>query len=155
ALGIAAGLIPVGDGAPTPTPKPIIKRPSARDLEAERQAGIDWSRQLFDAAAPAAGSPLEMFYLPGRGITISAPSSIRYAANLRHKESGQLLPVMVAAVQNLDGQIVGAHRTFLTGDCRKKTPFTNAKKMSGECWGGAVRFAAAAEAMAIGEGIET
>jgi phage/plasmid primase-like uncharacterized protein len=62
---------------------------------------------------------------------------------------------MVAAVQSVTGQLVAIHRTFLTLDGTKKAPVSASRMMLGPCQGGAVRFAKAAEEIAVGEGIES
>jgi putative DNA primase/helicase len=82
------------------------------------------------------------------------PPTLRYAS-LRHQESRQSLPCMVAAVQTADGRLSGLHRTFLRHDGRGKADVQPTKKMLGSCRGGAVRLAAAGRRLALCEGIET
>jgi phage/plasmid primase-like uncharacterized protein len=62
---------------------------------------------------------------------------------------------MVAAVQNIVGEIVAVHRTYLRADGDGKANLVPDKMMLGPCAGGAVRFAKPAEVLAIAEGIET
>jgi hypothetical protein len=91
--------------------------------------------------------------------------TLRYAPRLAYRETvegkggqqrqiRQLLPAMVAPMQQVDGRITGIHRTYLTVDGRK-ADVPRAKKMGGVCWGAAIRFARATDRLAIGEGIET
>jgi len=61
---------------------------------------------------------------------------------------------MIAAVQNLAGEVAAIHRTFLTGDGRK-APVEPVKMALGPIRGCAIRFAKAGERVAIAEGIET
>jgi putative DNA primase/helicase len=111
------------------------------------------AQRIWRDAKPAAGTTVER-YLTLCGISLTPPPSIRFAIG-RHAPS-QTGPwvIMVAAVQNLAGEIVAIHRTFLTCDGRK-APVEPAKMALGPIAGGAVRFAKAAETLALAEGIET
>ena len=62
---------------------------------------------------------------------------------------------MVAAVTDLDGRTTGAHRTWLNPDGSDKADVDYPRRAMGDLLGNGVRFAAAAEVMAAGEGIET
>lgn len=114
---------------------------------------IEIARCIWRDARPATGTTVER-YLRLRGITSLLPPSIRFAIG-RHAPS-QTGPwaVMLAAVQNLAGEIVGVHRTFLTGDGRK-APVEPVKMALGPLRGCAVRLAKAAATLALAEGIET
>jgi putative DNA primase/helicase len=118
--------------------------------DAER---IEIARRIWRDAKPAAGTTAER-YLRLRGISLTPPPSIRFAIG-RHAPS-QRGPwfIMVAAVQNLTGEIVAIHRTFLTGDGRK-APVEPVKMALGPIGGCAVRLAPAGESLALAEGIET
>jgi putative DNA primase/helicase len=120
-------------------------------LDAAKRTEI--ARRIWRDAKPAAGTTVER-YLTLRGITLTPPPSIRFAIG-RHAPS-QTGPwvIMVAAVQNLAGEIVAIQRTFLTCDGRK-APVEPAKMALGPIACGAVRFAKAAETLALAEGIET
>jgi putative DNA primase/helicase len=104
--------------------------------------------------ATAAPSTLVETYLRSRSLTIPMPPTLRYA-RLRHRESGQWLPCMVAAVQAEGGRLSGLHRTFLRPDARDKADVAPVKKMLGSCRGGTVRLAPAGRKLALCEGIET
>jgi putative DNA primase/helicase len=112
------------------------------------------AQRIWRESKPAAGTPVERYLRLERGITIPSPLSIRFAMG-RHAQS-QRGPwaIMVAAVQNLAGEIVSIHRTFLTGDGRK-APVEPVKMALGPIRGGAVRLAPARETLALAEGIET
>ncbi|MBT5458762.1 MAG: virulence-associated protein E, partial [Rhodospirillaceae bacterium] len=112
------------------------------------------ARDIFQGGVSAKESPVST-YLQARGIKLDAPPSLRYASDLKHGPTGQVLPAMVAAVQDISGHITGIHRTFLTSDGRKKAPVTDNKMMFGPCAGGAVRLALAKDSLCVGEGIET
>jgi hypothetical protein len=62
---------------------------------------------------------------------------------------------MIAVVTDLAGRITGAHRTWLAPDGSGKARVTTPRRAMGELLGHAVRFGAAADVLAVGEGIET
>jgi hypothetical protein len=63
---------------------------------------------------------------------------------------------MVALVtRGADDTPIGIHRTFLARDGSGKAPVEPQKMMLGPCRGGAVRLAAPADVLMIGEGVET
>jgi hypothetical protein len=127
-------------GSPTPPPADNAKR-------------VEIARRIWQDAKPAGGTTAER-YLRLRGISLAPPPSIRFMIG-RHAPS-QTGPwaIMVAAVQNLAGEIAAIHRTFLTGDGRK-APVEPVKMALGPIRGCAVRFAKAGERLALAEGIET
>lgn len=128
-----------------------IERP---DEERDRKRRIEIALGIWREANSVAGTPVER-YLRGRAITAPIPPTIRYHAALLHAPTGLRLPAMVAAVQSPDRSITGVHRTFLTVDGSSKAPVSNAKLTLGSISTGAVRLAAAADEIAISEGIET
>ena len=110
-------------------------------------------KRIWRRATPAPGTEVEV-YLRSRAITTSLPPSLR-CARLQHRESGQWLPCMVAAVQAKDDCLIGLHRTYLRPRGHAKADVTPTKKMLGACRGGAVRLAPAERRLALCEGIET
>jgi len=122
--------------------------------ESRSARGAHWWQDLWRSARPAAGTLTET-YLQRRGIVIEAPRSLRFVPRLRHAPSGPGLPAMVAAFQDVAGDLTGIHRTYLSLDGRSKADVEAPKRMAGRCWGCAIRLAAAAETLAIAEGIET
>jgi Toprim domain len=62
---------------------------------------------------------------------------------------------MIAAVTDLSGVITGAHRTWLAPDGFDKALVDTPRRAMGSLLGHAVRFGAAGEVLAVGEGIET
>jgi hypothetical protein len=111
------------------------------------------ARQIWDETGDIC-STLTENYLHDRGITIK-PSKVRHHPSLRHFETGLCLPAMVAAVQNVNGEFQAVHRTFLSPVGKGKAAVSTSKKMLGPVGGGAVRLAAVAPELLIGEGIET
>lgn len=124
----------------------------------ERDDAIAWCRRLWREARDNT-TDIALAYLRGRGLQLGAlPASIRCQARMAHKESGRELPCMLAAIQDLEGRVVGLHRTFLhrsPDGSVHKTALKPAKKMNGEAWGGAVRLSMPAPTLVIGEGLET
>jgi putative DNA primase/helicase len=136
----------VVDNQPTAAPT----RTDARDDTARRIAA---ARRIWDTAHDARRSPVAT-YLAGRGITVDPPPSLRCAPACRHP-SGIYLPAMVAKVVNIDGNLIGVHRTFLQPDGSGKADIEPQKASLGPISGGAVRLAPIAEKLLIGEGLET
>lgn len=62
---------------------------------------------------------------------------------------------MVAKVINIDGDLIGVHRTFLQPDGSGKADIEPQKASLGPISGGAVRLAPAGDRLLIGEGLET
>ena len=129
-----------------------------RDAEArDQRRRISLARDMMAVSLPAAGSVVER-YLLSRGITI-VPPAIRYLPAhyiyARHP-SGSRRPVMITAVECVRRVgIVGAHRTWLAPDGSGKASLDPARISTGAISGGAVRLAAAAAELLVGEGLET
>ncbi|PWR24558.1 DUF7146 domain-containing protein [Zavarzinia aquatilis] len=153
-LGLAEefGLAPVPDGQVRPRPPeriPVEARAAREDIGAY----VEWCRAQWRAAAPGAGTLVEV-YLRSRAITLPVPPTLRFAM-MRHSDSGLVLPCMVAAVQGPDRSVIGIHRTYLRDDGQGKALVSPAKKMAGIMIGGAIRLAPASDVMCFGEGIES
>jgi putative DNA primase/helicase len=142
-LGLLAGR---SDG----TPAASMPALSHDRVEAERRIGL--AHRIWDSARDARGGPV-VRYFADRGITLSPPPSVRWAPSLRRPD-GAYGPAMVARVDNLDGELIGVHRTWLDhgsdGIWRRRD-----RASLGSIAGGAVRLAPAAQILMIGEGIET
>jgi hypothetical protein len=123
--------------------------PAARDDDARR---VEIARRIWGGARDARGTPVAR-YLAGRGITLPVPPTLRYAPALRRPD-GTSGPAMVACIDGPDGELIGVHRTWLDRDAVGIWRRTE-RRMLGRAAGGAVRLAAAAETLLIGEGIET
>jgi hypothetical protein len=129
----------------------VRKTELSKDRIAERR--MVTARRIWDAAQDARRSPV-VRYLAGRGIITPPPPSLRWAPACPHP-SGIYLPAMVARVDNIDGEVIGVHRTYLSPNGLVKAGIEPAKAMLGPIGGGAVRLAPAAETLMIAEGIET
>jgi hypothetical protein len=137
--------------------RPYTAGPHRADTgRADRARRIASARQVWDAALPAAGSPVAR-YLASRSITIPPPATLRWAPRCWHREVRYELPAMVALVEHVERGFVGVHRTYLRGDGAGKAAMEPAKASLGPIGGGAVRFGTPREGewLAIGEGIET
>jgi hypothetical protein len=119
-------------------------------LQPDKLAAV---KHIWRNATAAPGTAVEM-YLRSRCLTTPVPPTLRYA-RLRHRESGNWLPCMVAAVQAADGRLTGLHRTYLQPGGGGKAEVEPAKKMLGACRGGAVRLTPVGRRLALCEGIET
>ena len=117
------------------------------------------ARRLFAMSRPIAGTPAEI-YLRKRGISVlhGAPS-LRFHPRCYYRPGDdaptQTWPAMIAAVTDLDGEITGAHRTWLDPSGEDKAPIDTPRRAMGHLLGNAVRFDRAQDVMAAGEGIET
>ncbi len=131
---------------PTPARDPL----PVADAERKRAFAL----RLWEAATAAGGTLVET-YLRHRAITLAAPASLRFALELPHAPSGQRLPAMLALVQDVAGQFLGVHRTYLAPDGSGKARVEPQKMMLGGVAGGAVRLGEAADGMVIAEGIES
>jgi putative DNA primase/helicase len=122
------------------------------DDRADTARRIALARRIWDAAKDARGSPV-VRYLACRGIGLPPPPALRWAPSLRRPD-GTSGPAMVGRVDNLDGELIGVHRTWLArgpdGIWRRRD-----RASLGPTGGSAVRFAPAAEMLLIGEGVET
>lgn len=124
------------------------------------QAGSpEASRRLFAMARPIGGTLAEV-YLRHRGITaLRGTGALRFHPRCFYRpdehSATQIWPALVAAVTDLDGRITGAHRTWLAPDGIGKAPVDTPRKAMGDLLGHGVRFGAAGDVLAAGEGIET
>ncbi|MDE5452927.1 DNA primase [Bradyrhizobium sp. CSA112] len=122
------------------------------------------ARRLFAMSQPIAGTIVES-YLRMRGITaLHDVGSLRFHPRCYYRPDPQMStetwPAMIAAVTNLDGEITGAHRTYLDPSrldlCSGgKAPIETPRRAMGHLLGNAVRFGFADDVIAAGEGIET
>jgi putative DNA primase/helicase len=136
-------------------------RPLAgRRTHAERKAGKEELERtaaalaIWNSSRSAGGTTVE-HYLRSRGIDLPVPDALRFHPGLKHP-SGAHWPAMVALVtRGVDGTPIAIHRTFLARDGLGKAPVDPQKMMLGPCRGGVVRLAEPADALMVGEGIET
>lgn len=117
------------------------------------------AKRLFAMAKPLPNTPAAN-YLAARGLSFSAfPSALRYHPACYYRPDAKSIlqqwPALLAAVTDSHGEITGLLRTYLARDGSGKAPLTFPRLAMGELNGHAVRFGAADEVLAIGEGLET
>ena len=117
------------------------------------------ARRLWRIAQPIMGTLAET-YLRRRGITdLHGTGALRFHPNCywrpEHEGPTETWPAIIAAVTDRDGDITGAHRTWLARDGSGKAPRDPPRKAMGDLLGNAVRFGTAQDVIAAGEGIET
>ena len=145
-----------------PRPEPDL---ASRSRLAPAPAGSPESaRRLFAMSHPVAGTLVET-YLRTRGITsLPRANSLRFHPRCYYRPDQysptETWPAMVAAVTDLGGSITGVHRTYLAPSelgslGNGKAPIDTPRRAMGHLLGNAVRFGAADDVAAAGEGIET
>jgi putative DNA primase/helicase len=132
------------------TYKPDPAAPNNEDRERNRAYAI----KIWNEAKLAERSPLLRRYLQSRGITLPIPRTLRWARSCKHTNRGYF-SAMIARVDDVDGNHVAIHRTYLLADGSGKVPFKPDRLSLAPVGGHAVRLAPAAPLMLVGEGIET
>lgn len=101
-------------------------------------------------------------YLHARGIscvyhnTVYPYQDLKYHPDLPHYPSKTRWPSMVALVRDVEGTIVGLHRTYIDSATSQKANVEPKKMMLGKCRGAAVRLMTPIDGvLGISEGIET
>jgi hypothetical protein len=117
------------------------------------------ARRLFAMSQPISGTLAEA-YLRKRGVTfLHGSESLRFHPHCYcrpdRRSRTQSWPAMIAAVTNLDGELTGAHRTWLDPLRQDKAPIVTPRRAIGHLLGHGVRFGMAQDCLAAGEGIET
>ena len=117
------------------------------------------AQRLFAMSRPIRGTIAEI-YLRQRSIyRLPDAGVLRFHHRCYYRPDRwsptETWPAMIAAVTDLDGAITGAHRTWLDPSGTDKAPIDTPRRAMGHLLGNAVRFGAAGDVMAAGEGIET
>jgi Toprim domain-containing protein len=161
----------LGSASPEHRQQPASTRPKPTDERSNRDRALGIWREAREPRGT-----IVQDYLFGRGFTgempwkldntvdyqlrrelraaISIPASIRFHPRLKHR-SGVHLPAMITAIEDLDGRIVGIHRTFLKPDGSDKADVAPNKMALGRLKGCAVHLAAGGAEIVVCEGIET
>ena len=137
---------------------PRVEPPVAPRAPAPR-GSAEAARRLWAIAKPIAGTLAEA-YLRNRGITdLTRCEALRFHPHCWYRPDEhaptETWPAMIAAVTDLSGAITGAHRTWIAPDGLGKAPIDTPRRAMGLLLGNAVRFGAAGDVLAAGEGIET
>lgn len=138
-----------GDAASTPV--------NPRDAQRDVNRRVHLARRIWQQAQPIQGTPAQR-YLRARGLVGPIPPSLRYLGDLRHAPSRRHFPALIAAVQDVQGELVGIWRIYLErhpdGTWGKASVAPN-KMGLGRAKGCAVRLGPAKQTLLIAEGIET
>ena len=123
-------------------------------------AGSPEAAQRLIAMSQPIRRTLVETYLHNRGIkAVHDAGALRFHPRCYYRRDGspptETRPAMIAAVTDLSGAITGAHRTWLAPDGFGKAPVDTPRRAMGNLLGHAVRFGAAGDVLAVGEGIET
>ena len=141
-------------------PRPPISSPTTLDHAPPAPSGSSKAaRRLFAAGRPVPGTPAEA-YLRARGIAgrLDWPA-LRYHPSVYYRATEdaplESWPALLAAVTDLEGNITGIQRTWLDPRRAAKAPLADPRRALGHLLGNGVRFGAAGDILAAGEGIET
>ncbi|GGZ32741.1 DUF7146 domain-containing protein [Asticcacaulis endophyticus] len=147
-----------------PPPAPDLSLPGTSTGISRVQGSPEAARRLVAASQPIAGTLAET-YLLGRGIRLSGDTSMlrfhpRCYYGGKDGTSRKSWPALIAASANDNGEITGAHRTYLDPDGWHpirlgKAPVASPKKSIGEIYGHGIRIGRVEDVMAVGEGLET
>lgn len=120
---------------------------------------VEAARRLLAMSQPIRRTLVET-YLGNRGIkSVHDAGALRFHPRSYYRPDDgsptETWPAMIAAVTDLAGRITGVHRTWLAPDGSGKAPVDTPRRAMGGLLGHAVRFGAADDVLAAGEGIET
>jgi len=142
----------LGAASSATEPRAALLSSSPRGSSDERR--LRAAQRLWSNASPISASPAEQ-YLAQRGLTLDAvPSDLRFARACRHPGGGRW-PAIIAAVRDVDGRLVGVHRTYLTRDGSDKASIAPARATLGPVRGGAVHLGVISGEVVVAEGIES
>jgi DNA primase len=129
---------------------------SSKADDAEARAKREQARAIWQASMPIAGTIAETYLRTVRRIRVSLPESLRFHPSLPSGGPESLeWPAMVAAVTNLEGEVIAIQRTFLATDGSGKAAIPAPKRSLGSLAEGAVQLKAAEPTLGLAEGIET
>ena len=147
---------------------PDCTKSAEEDLPVPRKASIierqKYLQKLFDRGLPldSAEAELAVTYFKKRGLLLPPPTlNIRFVPALKYwaAEQSMNLPAIIAQVDDVEGNLVSVHRTYLNNQGRKASVACPKKLMSatfpGATRGAAIRLFPAEREVALAEGIET
>lgn len=148
---------------PLPSSQPAPQSLGAQRQPAAARGSPEAARRLLAMSQPIVGTLAER-YLSGRGIVLSTHDrALRFHPGCYYRDlvtgETQILPALIAAVTNLDGEITGLQRTWLDPSGQGKAQLTDPRRSLGDLLGNAIWLGlepgAPVPAMAAGEGFET
>ena len=115
---------------------------------------------MMSSKSPCSPVAAAEAYLHARAVdTVHHAGALRFHPRCYYRPDEhaptETWPAMIAAVTDLSGAITGVHRTWLAPDGLGKAPIDTPRRAMGGLLGYAVRFGAADDVLAAGEGIET
>jgi hypothetical protein len=120
------------------------------------------ARRLFAASRPIGGTLAERYLLSRGIIGVRGARWLRFHPACWYRPDRDdvasvpaAMPALIAAVTDLDGDVMGVHRTWLDGSGRGKARVAVPRRAMGELLGHGLRFGTAGPVMVAGEGIET
>ena len=139
-------------------PRPALEERRDRLAPAPRHSA-ERARRLFRAGQPIAGTPAAA-YLARRGLIGISATVLRYHPACFYKASDdappETWPALLAAISDVQGTIVGVHRTWLDRSGLGKAPVAEPRKSMGHQIGNGARFSGlATHLMVAGEGLES
>ncbi len=139
-------------------PRRAFKR-AVPDAATRASRNPEAAARLFALTCRVPGTIAET-YLRSRGITCDLDHpALGFLANCYYRAEGSIepkpLPALIARVTDLNGRIMGVHRTWLRADGGGKADVLEPRKALGELHGHGVRFGIPSVVLAAGEGIET
>ena len=130
-------------------------RESAKIINFNQTNALNFALKIWNESVIAENSPVSE-YLVSRGFTGKIPKTIRYHPKLYHSITKSYHPTMVSVINSdLNNEIIGIHRTYLSNDGKSKAAISPNKMILGRACGGAVRLAGVGTKLVITEGIET
>jgi hypothetical protein len=149
-------------------PRPQAEEPRARREPAAARGSPDAARRLFAMSRPIAGTLAER-YLAGRGILLTARErALRFHPSCYYRDlvtgETQTLPALIAAITDLERQITGLQRTYLSSGLDPngkigKAQVDDPRRSLGHLLGNGIWLGLEPDApmavMAAGEGFET
>ncbi len=120
ALAAMCGLSPeMTQHAPSaPKRSPIAQRNGASEQSA-KQERIQWAQTVYQSGIPVAGTLAEKYLREHRSIQGALPEDFRYSPALKHLDTKQLTPALMAPLRDKDHRITGMVRIFLNADGSK------------------------------------
>ena len=142
-----------------PEPVPKAPPPCPDNHDQPGTASTYSAQQLWEKCDALPGTLGEL-YLRSRSIHRANHASLRFNPSLRYRDGSDVSrwPAIVAALTDLDGNVLAVHRTWLDHSGRDKAPVPSPRKILAYSKGTGIRFHAAnpsAANIVVGEGIET
>ena len=135
-----------------PTPPEKTEDPVGFDSDAVKRQK---AASLFGRGRAIVGSPAEN-YFRARSLRLPPPRSLRFHGNAMYlTEAGERRsgPAILAAIHNIDGELIGVHRTWFA--IRDGRGVAVLRKVMGQAAGGAVDLGGNGDLPVVGEGWET